>query len=322
MQVLSDDEISQLLNAISSSNEDKDVEDSKNTDSRRIRIYDFKRPDKFSKLEIRFVSELLSSFASNFAAQICQNYQMIYEPNIVLSSIDVLSWDSYIHSLPKEGFLSYYFDWFDGKVALAFEKISTVCDLYNNTEGKQNGKPYSHTETSQTEVKAELNKFADGILSNGLYILDYDLYKKLPGKPERDEDLESRYLSNPSNFFNVSDSDMMIYATFTIDGLEDLSLAIDARALRNYLNAYNGKEAKSSKLTANSFGNVSVHISALLGQTDKKLEDLVGLGPGSIIELDKVAGEPIDIVAGNKTIAKGEVVVYGEQMAVRIIEVI
>lgn len=321
MQVLSDDEISQLLNAISSGKEE-DIEDSKNTSSRRIRIYDFKRPDKFSKLEIRFVSELLSGFASNLAAQICQNYQMIYEPNIVLNSIDALSWDNYIHSLPKDGFLSYYFDWFDGKVALAFEKASTICYLYNNTEGKQNGKSYSNTDISLPEVKVELNKFADCILSNGLFILDYDLYKKLPGNPEREEDLESRYLSNPSNFFNVSDSDMMIYATFTIDGLDDLSLAIDAKALKNYLNAYNGKEAKSNRLTASSFGDVSVHISALLGQADKKLEDLVGLGPGSIIELDKMAGEPIDIVVGNKLIAKGEVVVYGEQMAVRIVEVI
>lgn len=315
-QILTDDEIQQLLDAISSSQDLEEKEDSKNTDSRKIRIYDFARPDKFTKLEINFLADLLSDFASNLSAQICQNYQMVYEPKISLETLDVLLWDNYISSLPKDGFLSYYLDWFDGKVALACDSPAIMNRLYDNTEGKHTGKKSTSLNSD------EINKFADAIFSNALFLFDFDLYRRLPGKPERDEDLESRFLSNPKNFFNTKKTSMALYAGFSIDGLNGFSIAIDSSALRKYLDAYNGKEKKQNKLSASNFGDVKVHILALLGQTDKKLEDLVGLGPGAIIELDKKAGEPVDIVVGNKTIAKGEVVVYGDTMAVRLLEVV
>lgn len=315
-QILTDDEIQQLLDAISSPQDLEEKEDSKNTDSRKIRIYDFARPDKFTKLEINFLADLLSDFASNLSAQICQNYQMVYEPKISLETLDVLLWDNYIASLPKDGFLSYYPDWFDGKVALTCDSPAIINNLYDNTESKHTGK-------KAVSLKSEeINKFANAILSNALSIFDFDLYHRLPGKPERDEDLESRFLSNPKNFFNTKRNSMALYADFSVDGLNGFSMVIDSSALRRYLDAYNGKEKKQNKLSANNFGDVKVHISALLGQTDKKLEDLVGLGPGAIIELDKKAGEPVDIVVGNKTIAKGEVVVYGDTMAVRLVEVV
>lgn len=315
-QILTDDEIQQLLAAISSPQELEEKEDSKDTDSRKVRIYDFKRPDKFTKLEINFLAELLSDFASNLSAQICQNYQMVYEPKITLEILDVLSWDNYINSLSKDGFLSYYSDWFDGKVALTCDLPAAMNNLYDNTESKHTGKK------SISLKSEEINKFADAILSNALFLFDFDLYRKLPGKPERDEDLESRFLSNPKSFFNTREPSMALYAGFSVDGLNSFSMAIDSSALRKYLDAYNGKEKKQNKLSASNFGDVKVHVSALLGQTDKKLEDLVGLGPGAIIELDKKAGEPVDIVVGNKTIAKGEVVVYGDTMAVRLVEVV
>lgn len=284
---------------------------------RKVRIYDFKRPDKFTKLEIKFLADLLGDFASNLSAQICQNYQMVYEPTIKLEMLDVLSWDNYISSLSKTGFLAYYFDWFDGKVALACEEPRVMNTLYDNTEGKHTGKQSTHLSS------AEINKFADAILSNGLFIFDYDLYRRLPGKPERNEDLESRFLTSPKDFFNVKDSNMALYATFSCDSLNSFSLAIDASSLRLYLDAYNGKDKRQNKLLASDFGDVKVHISALLGQADKKLEDLVGLGPGAIIELDKKPGEPVDIMAGTKVIAKGEVVVYdNDTLAVRLIEVL
>ena len=241
---------------------------------------------------------------------------MVYEPKIALETLDVLLWDNYIASLPKDGFLSYYSDWFDGKVALTCDLPATMNNLYDNTESKHTGKK------SLSLKSEEINKFADSILSNALSIFDFDLYRRLPGKPEREEDLESRFLSNPRNFFNTKRDSMALYAGFSVDGLNGFSMAIDSSALRKYLDAYNGKEKKQNKLSANNFGDVKVHISALLGQTDKKLEDLVGLGPGAIIELDKEAGDPVDIVVGNKTIAKGEVVVYGDTMAVRLIEVV
>ena len=48
------------------------------------------------------------------------------------------------------------------------------------------------------------------------------------------------------------------------------------------------------------------------------IEDILNLGPGSVVELDKLAGEPVDLLVNNKLLAKGEVVVIDENFGVRI----
>jgi len=68
--------------------------------------------------------------------------------------------------------------------------------------------------------------------------------------------------------------------------------------------------------------DVPLEISVQLGKTVKKIKEILTLGPGSIIELDKLAGEPVDILVNGKLIAKGEVVVIDENFGVRITEII
>jgi flagellar motor switch protein FliN/FliY len=52
------------------------------------------------------------------------------------------------------------------------------------------------------------------------------------------------------------------------------------------------------------------------------IKEILDLGPGSIVELDKLAGEPVDILVNNKLIAKGEVVVIDESFGVRITDIV
>lgn len=52
------------------------------------------------------------------------------------------------------------------------------------------------------------------------------------------------------------------------------------------------------------------------------IKKILALGPGAVIELDKLAGEPVDILANNKLFAKGEVVVIEENFGVRITDII
>lgn len=68
--------------------------------------------------------------------------------------------------------------------------------------------------------------------------------------------------------------------------------------------------------------DVPVAVNAILGNTTMKIAELLQLGPGSVIELDKRAGEPVDIFVNDKLIAFGEVVVVNETFGVRITEVI
>jgi len=68
--------------------------------------------------------------------------------------------------------------------------------------------------------------------------------------------------------------------------------------------------------------DVNLEISVELGRTHKLIREILEFGQGTIIELDKLAGEPVDILVNNKMIAKGEVVVIDESFGVRVTDII
>ena len=68
--------------------------------------------------------------------------------------------------------------------------------------------------------------------------------------------------------------------------------------------------------------DVYMEMTVELGRTKKQIKDILGMGEGTIIELDKLAGEPVDILVNHKPIAKGEVVVIDENFGVRVTEIL
>lgn len=68
--------------------------------------------------------------------------------------------------------------------------------------------------------------------------------------------------------------------------------------------------------------DVPVEVTIELGRRNMKIADVLKLGPGSVLELDKVSGEPLDIYVNNRLIARGEAVVVGERYGVRLTEVL
>ena len=68
--------------------------------------------------------------------------------------------------------------------------------------------------------------------------------------------------------------------------------------------------------------DVPLDVTVELGRTTKSIQDILDFAPGTIIELNKIAGEPIDIVVNGKYVAKGEVVVIEESFGVRITEIL
>ena len=68
--------------------------------------------------------------------------------------------------------------------------------------------------------------------------------------------------------------------------------------------------------------DVPLEVSVELGRTSKSIQDILDFAPGTIIELDKIAGEPIDVLVNGKYVAKGEVVVIEENFGVRVTEII
>ena len=80
-----------------------------------------------------------------------------------------------------------------------------------------------------------------------------------------------------------------------------------------------------SKVTAENLRvleNVEVQMTVEVGNTEIKIRDLLRLNEGAVIELDRLAGDPLDILVNGTMIAKGEIVMVGERFGVRFTEIV
>ncbi len=68
--------------------------------------------------------------------------------------------------------------------------------------------------------------------------------------------------------------------------------------------------------------DVPLQVSVELGRSIEDIRGVMAIGTGSIIELDRQAGEPVDVLVNGKLLARGEVVVVDESFAVRITEIV
>jgi flagellar motor switch protein FliN/FliY len=89
-------------------------------------------------------------------------------------------------------------------------------------------------------------------------------------------------------------------------------------------NEGNEKNDSSTDITRNIefLFDIPISVTVELGKTKLLLKDVLKLGEGSILGLDKFEGEPVDILVNNKLIAKGEVVVINERFGVKIVDII
>jgi len=68
--------------------------------------------------------------------------------------------------------------------------------------------------------------------------------------------------------------------------------------------------------------DVPLDLSVELGRSRMTIQDLLGLAPGAVVELDKVAGEPLDILVNNRLVARGEAVVVNDKFGIRITDIV
>jgi len=68
--------------------------------------------------------------------------------------------------------------------------------------------------------------------------------------------------------------------------------------------------------------DVNLDVRIELGRTKMLVEDVLRLGDGTVVELDKLAGDPVDIYVNDKPVARGEVLVLNDNFCVRISEII
>ncbi|NBX05208.1 MAG: flagellar motor switch protein FliN [Betaproteobacteria bacterium] len=77
-----------------------------------------------------------------------------------------------------------------------------------------------------------------------------------------------------------------------------------------------------SQINAEVLQNISVTLSIEVGRAQIKIKDLMRLTQGSVVELDRVAGEPLDLLINNTVVAQGEVVLVNERYGIRLTRVV
>ncbi|MDR0313395.1 MAG: flagellar motor switch protein FliN [Treponema sp.] len=115
-------------------------------------------------------------------------------------------------------------------------------------------------------------------------------------------------------------------------GLQGLGMGVPNMGMGNMMGNANVQSVQFPNLmphaTSQEAGNISLimdvfmEMTVELGRTRKLIKEILSMGEGTIIELDKLAGEPVDILVNHKLIAKGEVVVIDENFGVRVTEIV
>ena len=81
-------------------------------------------------------------------------------------------------------------------------------------------------------------------------------------------------------------------------------------------------ETVEDNITLEAVSDIPVSISVVLGKTSMQVQQLLKLGRGAVVELDRKVGEPVDILVNNRLVARGEVVVVEDKIGVTMTEII
>jgi flagellar motor switch protein FliN/FliY len=174
-------------------------------------------------------------------------------------------------------------------------------------------------------------KIGDLIDSNIMQLVPVDFAKELVEEllnPQEKEDKPMMDISHHRNEENRSKSSKFEKASDSYNSEDQAVLSqADSRRSANVQpaafsdfneRAYKQPESKNLNMML----DIPLGVTVELGRTKRTVKDILDLSPGSIIELDKLAGEPVDILVNQKLIAKGEVVVIDENFGVRVTEII
>ena len=87
-------------------------------------------------------------------------------------------------------------------------------------------------------------------------------------------------------------------------------------------NVFDAGIGDDSNVSLEAVYDIPVQISAVLGRTEMQVSQLLKLGRGAVVELDRKVGEPVDIYVNNRLIARGEVVIVEDKIGVTMTEII
>jgi flagellar motor switch protein FliM len=333
---LSQDEIDQLLTAIKAGVGDESESPFMTRDSRKIKIYDFKRPDMFTKNQIRNVQIVYEKFVNKLSVLFSK---MHFTGYCHVASVDQLSYEEFIRSIPTPAFMA-LFEMRHGDAPCVLEigsefHYQILNILFGGTGFKEKFQRELHgIEQRAMEwfakqmfvcmQEAWMGKFSTatepaliGSETNPQFIL-----------PSVDPNEMTVLITMETK---INDTEGMINICIPASVLKPLLAELpqtnDSNLKKIKENTFMQEKMNVNYKTANTMqealNRMSVQIIAEIGRTSRNQEELLKFNEGTILELDTLSCEPVNIFANNVLIAKGEVVIIeDDNFGVRICEML
>ncbi len=284
-EVLSQDEIDQLLTAISSGDIETE-EVAQQTDQRKIKIYDFKRPDKFSKEQIRTVSIMHETFARLTTTSLSANLRSLVHVHV--ASVDQLTYEEFIRSIPNPTTLAVInMDPLKGSAVLEIDPSVTFSIIDRLFGGKGEGTKVSRdlSDIEQSVMEGIIVRILGNMREAWSQVID--LRPRL-GQIE----------TNPQFAQIVPPTEMVVLVTletkvgevegmmnFCIPYLTIEPIISKLSAQYWYSSVRRGTTTENLNILRDRLSTIEVKVAAEIGKMDLTVRDILSLKAGDVIRL-------------------------------------
>ncbi len=320
-EVLSQDEIDQLLTAISTGEIETEAV-SQTQEQRKIKIYDFKRPDKFSKEQIRTVSIMHETFARLTTTAMSAQLRSLV--NVHVASVDQLTYEEFIRSIPNPTTLGIInMDPLKGSAVLEIDPAITFSIIDRLFGGKGEG----------TKVNRDLSDIEQSVMENIIVRILGNLreaWSQVIDLRPRLGQIET----NPQFAQIVPPTEMVVLVTletkvgevegmmnFCIPYLTIEPIISKLSAQYMYSSVRSGGTTENLNILKERLSMIGITVSAEIGNMDLTVRDVLSLQIGDVIRLPNVRiGDPMILKIGNRDKFMCRPGVVGNKLAVQITE--
>lgn len=313
-EVLSQKEIDELLKEISTVGDVEVVRHDPKTANRKIRVYDFRRPERFLKNNIRAIQIINEKFAHNLTrlfTRICKTNVRVH-----VLSIDQLTYEEWERSVPTPcEIATLTLAPLRGEAQMEIDLPLTEA-ITRRMAKKKNGRKYNAIKEAVIFSLADLREAWCAII---------DLRPDLIG-------FETSLHDNPILLHD--EPVVLISFECLIDDVEGMiNLCIPSETLRPVMDRLTPgcvitgvppEEEDTDMETGTldeTMDRVKVPLRVELGTAEVTVKELRNIHEGSIFGLDEIAGAPLAVYAGDVLVGRGEAVVIGEKFGIRFVEV-
>jgi len=319
-EVLSQDEIDQLLTAINAGDtEPEDIRPA--ADTRKIKIYDFKRPDKFSKEQIRTISMMHETFARLTTTSLSAQLRSMVHVHV--ASVDQLTYEEFIRSIPTPTTLAIInMDPLKGNAILEIDPaitFSIIDRLFGGTgEGTKN--PHELTDIETSVMEGIIVRILGNMREAWTQVIDLR-----PRLGQIDTNPQFAQIVPPTDMVvlvtletKVGDVEGMINFCIPYLTIEPIIGKLSTQFW--FSTVHRGTTTENLTVLKEKLATVDVDVVAEIGKINIPVREVLSLQVGDVIQLYNTrVGDPYSLNVGNKEKFLCRPGVVGKKMAVQVI---